>query len=370
MFRIMAVIGTRPEAIKMCPLVRELRTRSSLHTSVLATGQHKEMLKQVLDIFSIEPDYNLNVMCKHQTLISLTKLILEQIQSVLASEAPDIVLVHGDTTTAFATALACFYMGIPVGHIEAGLRTFDINSPMPEEFNRQAIGLVARYHFAPTEGARQNLLHEGKSNSSIFVTGNTAIDALKTTVRQDYHDEHLTWASGSRLIMLTAHRRESLGMPMESMFRAIRRIVEENLDVKVIFPIHMNPLVRESAQKHFADCDRIRIIEPLDVVDFHNLLARCYMVLTDSGGIQEEAPSFGIPILVMRNTTERLEGITAGTAILVGTDETDIYNHFQELLCNGELYRQMSQASNPYGDGDSCIRIADALETALHWSIA
>ncbi|MHC1786957.1 MAG: non-hydrolyzing UDP-N-acetylglucosamine 2-epimerase [Christensenellales bacterium] len=362
MKKVMVAFGTRPEAIKMCPLVKELRSRLRFQTLVLVSGQHKEMLRQVLDIFDIKPDYDLAVMRERQTLMSLTSAILDQIGSVLTTESPDIVLVHGDTTTAFVTALACFYQGIPVGHVEAGLRTYDITSPMPEEFNRQAISLIARLHFAPTEGARENLLHEGKDSASIFVTGNTAIDAFKTTIRTDFQSEHLSWAADSRLVLLTAHRRENLGGPMDGMFRAIRRIVDEHSDVKVIYPVHPNPLVRGIAEKHFAACDRIRLIEPLDVVDFHNLLARCYIVLTDSGGIQEEAPSLGIPVLVMRNTTERPEGMAAGTARLVGTDETSIYDQFGELLCDEVLHRQMAQSVNPYGDGQACKYIVDALE--------
>ena len=349
----------------MCPLVKELRSRAGFQTSVLITGQHRQMLDQVLRAFEVHPDFDLAIMRDRQTLFDITCAVLERIRPILEAESPDLVLVHGDTTTAFTTALACFYRNIQVGHVEAGLRTYDMSSPMPEEFNRQGIGLIARHHFAPTESARQNLIQEGKSPDSIYVTGNTAIDALKTTITPDYQCQHLAWAADSRLVMLTAHRRENLGPPMEGMFRAIRRIVDEQPDVKIIYPIHMNPVVREAAQKHLANCERVRIVEPMDVVDFHNVLARCYLVLTDSGGIQEEAPSLGKPVLVMRDTTERPEGMAAGTARLVGTDEAAIYHHFKQLLCDPEAYQRMSQAVNPYGDGHACERIADALEAEM-----
>lgn len=365
MRRVLIAFGTRPEAVKMCPLVRELRGRRAFETKVLTTGQHRQMLDQVLDAFGIRPDFDLAVMRDRQTLSDITCAVLERIRPILVAESPDLLLVHGDTTTAFATALACFYQNIPVGHVEAGLRTYDMSSPMPEEFNRQGIGLIARYHFAPTDSARRNLLREGKNPSTVFVTGNTVIDALRTTVVPDYQSEHLAWAAGSRLVMLTAHRRENLGAPMEGMFRAIRRIVDEHSDVKAIYPIHMNPAVRDAAHKHLAGCERVRIVEPMDVVDFHNHLARCCLVLTDSGGIQEEAPSLGKPVLVMRGTTERPEGVAAGTARLVGTDETAIYHHFKELLCDPEAYQRMSQAINPYGDGHACARIADTLEAVM-----
>lgn len=362
MKKVMLVFGTRPEAIKMCPLVNELKSREGLETVVCVTGQHRQMLDMVLGAFDVVPDYDLAIMKQGQTLFDVTVNILERIKAVLEEVKPDVVLVHGDTSTTFVTALACFYMQIPVGHVEAGLRTYNIYSPYPEEFNRQAVGIVARYNFAPTEMARQNLLSEGKHDEFIYVTGNTAIDALKTTVKADYTHPELEWAKDSRLIMITAHRRENLGEPMHNMFRAIRRIIEEHPDVKAIYPIHMNPVVREAAEEELGGCDRIRIIEPLDVLDFHNFLALSYMILTDSGGIQEEAPSLGKPVLVMRDTTERPEGIKAGTLKLVGTDETVIYENFKELLENEDSYNAMSHASNPYGDGLACKRIADILE--------
>lgn len=362
MKKAMLVFGTRPEAIKMCPLVNELKKRSGIKTSVCVTGQHRQMLDQVLNTFGVVPDYDLSVMKEKQTLFDITIGILGHIKEVLESEKPDVVLVHGDTTTTFVTALACFYLQIPVGHVEAGLRTYNIYSPYPEEFNRQAVGIVAEYNFAPTELAKQNLLNEGKNPESVFVTGNTAIDALKTTVREDYTSEHLEWAKDSRLIMITAHRRENLGEPMHHMFRAIRRIIDEHPDVKAVYPIHMNPVVRQAAEEELGGCESIRIIEPLDVLDFHNYLARSYLILTDSGGIQEEAPSLGKPVLVMRDTTERPEGIAAGTLKLVGTDENTIYRNFKELLENKSSYEAMSKASNPYGDGFACKRIADILE--------
>ena len=359
---VMLVFGTRPEAIKMCPLVKELKSRKNLKTVVCVTGQHREMLSQVLDAFEVAPDYDLSIMRTNQTLFDITSNILDRIKCVLEIEHPDVVLVHGDTSTTFVTALACFYMQIPVGHVEAGLRTYDIYSPYPEEFNRQAVGIIAKYNFAPTQMSRDNLLREGKKAETIYVTGNTAIDALRTTVRQDYTHPELEWASDSRLIIITAHRRENLGEPMHQMFRAIRRILDENEDVKAIYPIHMNPVVREAAAQELGDCERIHIIEPLDVIDFHNFIARSHMILTDSGGIQEEAPSLGKPVLVMRDTTERPEGIEAGTLRLVGTDEEVIYSAFKELLEDREAYDKMSHASNPYGDGTACRRIADILE--------
>lgn len=362
MKKVMLVFGTRPEAIKMCPLVNELKSRKNIETVVCVTGQHRQMLDMVLSAFGVEPNFDLSIMKAGQTLFDVTVNILERIKSVLEETRPDVVLVHGDTSTTFVTALACFYLQIPVGHVEAGLRTYNIYSPYPEEFNRQAVGIIAKYNFAPTEQARENLIREGKRAKNVYVTGNTAIDALKTTVREDYTHPELDWAAGSRLIMITAHRRENLGEPMHCMFRAIRRIIEEHDDVKAIYPVHMNPAVREAAAAELSGCGRIHIIEPLDVLDFHNFLARSYMILTDSGGIQEEAPSLGKPVLVMRDTTERPEGIKAGTLKLVGTDESVIYSSFKELLENGEIYRRMSQASNPYGDGNACRRIADIIE--------
>lgn len=365
MKKVMLVFGTRPEAIKMCPLVKELKKRKSLQTVVCVTGQHRQMLEQVLDAFGVIPEYDLSIMKDRQTLFDVTANILDRIRTVLDKEKPDVVLVHGDTSTTFATALACFYLQIPVGHVEAGLRTYDIYSPYPEEFNRQAVSIISRFHFAPTELSKANLLREGKKEASIYITGNTAIDALKTTVRKNYAHPDLEWAAGSRLIMITAHRRENLGEPMKHMFRAIRRVMDEHDDVKAIYPIHMNPLVRKIASEILGNDDRIRIIEPLDVLDFHNFLSRSYMILTDSGGIQEEAPSLGKPVLVMRNTTERPEEIEAGTLKLVGTDEKAIYENFKLLLEDTKAYDEMSKASNPYGDGFACKRIADILEDHL-----
>lgn len=362
MKKVMLVFGTRPEAIKMCPLVNELKSRKTIQTIVCVTGQHRQMLDQVLETFQVEPDYDLSIMKQRQTLFDVTSNILNGIKEILEKELPDVVLVHGDTSTTFVTALACFYLQIPVGHVEAGLRTYNIYSPYPEEFNRQAVGIISRYNFAPTERSKQNLLNEGKNPDSIYVTGNTAIDALKTTVRDTYSHPELDWAEGSRLIMITAHRRENLGEPMKHMFRAIRRVMDEHPDVKAIYPIHMNPAVRETADSILGGYDRIHIIEPLEVLDFHNFLARSYMILTDSGGIQEEAPSLGKPVLVMRDTTERPEGIAAGTLKLVGTDEETIYNSFKLLLENAEEYDKMSKASNPYGDGFASVRIANILE--------
>jgi len=365
MKKVMLVFGTRPEAIKMCPLVNELKTRENLETIVCVTGQHRQMLDQVLEAFNVVPDYDLSIMKEKQTLFDITTNILNRIKEVLEKEKPDVVLVHGDTSTTFVTALACFYLQIPVGHVEAGLRTYDIYSPFPEEFNRQAVGIVSKFNFAPTELSKQNLISEKKDESTIYITGNTAIDALKTTVKDDYKHEILDWASDSRLIVLTAHRRENLGEPLKNMFNAIKRIVDEHPDIKVIYPIHMNPVVRETANSILGDNERIKIIEPLEVLDFHNFLARSYLILTDSGGIQEEAPSLGKPVLVMRDTTERPEGIKAGTLKLVGTDEEKIYQEFKLLLTNEEEYNKMANASNPYGDGFACKKIADILEENL-----
>ena len=362
MKKVMLVFGTRPEAIKMCPLVNELKTRKNIETIVCVTGQHRQMLDQVLEAFHVIPDYDLSIMKEKQTLFDITTNILNRIKEVLEQVKPDVVLVHGDTSTTFVTALACFYLQIPVGHVEAGLRTYNIYSPYPEEFNRQAVGIISQYNFAPTELSKQNLLNEGKNPDTIYITGNTAIDALKTTVREDYSHPELEWAKDSRLILITAHRRENLGEPMKNMFRAIRRCMDEHPDLKAIYPIHMNPVVRQIANEILGNDDRIRIIEPLEVLDFHNFLARSYLILTDSGGIQEEAPSLGKPVLVMRDTTERPEGIAAGTLKLVGTDEEVIYENFKRLLTDEKEYAKMSNASNPYGDGFACKRIADILE--------
>lgn len=359
---IMLVFGTRPEAIKMCPLVMELRRRSSFKVIVCVTGQHREMLDQVLDVFNVKPDIDLNIMRERQDLFDVTTNVLSGMREVLRHEKPDIVLVHGDTTTAFATALACYYEQVTVGHVEAGLRTYNPRSPYPEEFNREAIGIIANYNFAPTQMSKDNLVREGKRPESIFVTGNTVIDALKTTVYSDYTHPELKWASDSRLILLTAHRRENLGTPMRQMFRAIRRVLELHPDVKVIYPIHMNPAVREAASDVLGTEHRVHIIDPLDVVSFHNFQKRSFLILTDSGGIQEEAPSLGKPVLVMRDTTERPEGVEAGTLKLVGTDEESIFTEFHRLLSDTKAYQSMSSATNPYGDGFASRRIADVLE--------
>lgn len=362
MKKIMLVFGTRPEAIKMCPLVNELKKRKNIDTIVCVTGQHRQMLDQVLETFNVVPDYDLSIMKDKQTLFDITTNILNKIKKVLEDAKPDVVLVHGDTSTTFVTALACYYLKIPIGHVEAGLRTYDIYSPFPEEFNRQAVSIISNYNFAPTPKAKENLISEGKDENKIWITGNTVIDALKTTVKENYTHPELEWAKDSRLIFITAHRRENLGQPMHNMFRAIRRVMDEHLDVKALYPIHMNPIVRRAAEEELGGCDRIHIIDPVEVFDCHNIMAKSYLILTDSGGIQEEAPSLGKPVLVMRDTTERPEGIAAGTLKLVGTDEEVIYNNFKELLENEEMYKKMSHANNPYGDGKACERIADILE--------
>ena len=343
----------------MCPLVNELKDHpEDFDTIVCVTGQHREMLDQVLKVFNVVPDYDLSIMKPGQTLFDVTSDVLLKIKAVLEKEKPDVVLVHGDTTTSFAAALAAFYLQIPIGHVEAGLRTHNMYSPWPEEFNRQAVDLITQYYFAPTEKSKQNLIDEGKPEELIFVTGNTGIDALKTTVREDYTHPELEWAEGSRLILITAHRRENLGEPMHHMFRPIRRVMEEHPDTKAIYPIHMNPKVRKAAHEELDGFDRLHIIDPLEVLDFHNFMARSYLILTDSGGIQEEAPSLGKPVLVMRDTTERPEGVEAGTLKLVGTDEETIYQAFTNLLDNEQEYKSMSHASNPYGDGCASKRIA------------
>lgn len=358
----MCVFGTRPEAIKICPLVLEMRKRPNLQVVVCVTAQHRQMLDQVLNTFGVTPDYDLDIMKDRQTLFDITTNILGSIKDVLEQVKPDVVLVHGDTTTTFVTALACFYLQIPVGHVEAGLRTYNIYSPYPEEFNREAVGIISQYNFAPTPLSKSNLLREGKKAETIFVTGNTVIDAMQHTVRKDYTHPELDWVGNSKLIFITAHRRENLGAPMHHMFRAIRRVLDEHPDCKAIYPIHMNPVVREAANQELGGCDRIHIIEPIDVFDCHNFEARSYLCLTDSGGIQEECPSYGVPVLVMRDTTERPEGVDAGTLRLVGTDEDIIYQNFKQLLENEEEYNKMSKACNPYGDGHTCERIADILE--------
>lgn len=365
MKKVMIIFGTRPEAIKMSPLVLEARKAKKLKLVVCVTGQHREMLNQVLDTFDIEPDYNLNIMKEKQSLTGITTNILQSLEKNLDIEKPDLVLVHGDTSTTFAAALTCFYKGISVGHVEAGLRTNDIYSPYPEEFNRQAVGLFADYHFAATEKAAQNLISEGKSKDSIYITGNTVIDALKTTVNSNYSHPELDWANDSRLILVTAHRRENVGEPLENIAKAILKIVEDNKDVKVIYPVHLNPKIREIIDPVIGNHERIRLIEPLDVLDFHNFINQSYFVMSDSGGIQEEAPSLGKPVLVLRDTTERPEGVEAGTLKLVGTEYEDIVREAQKLLDDEEEFERMSKASNPYGDGYASKRIVKILEENL-----
>ena len=360
--RIMCVFGTRPEAIKICPLVLEMKKRPTLDVVVCVTAQHRQMLDQVLTTFGVIPDYDLNIMKDRQTLFDITTGVLNGIKSVLEEVKPDVVLVHGDTSTTFVTALTCFYLQIPVGHVEAGLRTYNIYSPYPEEFNREAVSIVSQFNFAPTPLSRDNLLREGRNPKNIYVTGNTVIDAMQHTVRQDYTHPELEWVGSNKLIFITAHRRENLGTPMHHMFRAIRRVLDEHDDVRAVYPIHMNPVVREAAEAELGGCDRIHIIEPIEVFDCLNFEARSFLCLTDSGGIQEECPSYGVPVLVMRDTTERPEGVNAGTLRLVGTNEEVIYNTFTELLENKEAYDKMSTACNPYGDGHACERIADILE--------
>lgn len=362
MKKVLAVFGTRPEAIKMAPLVNELKARKKVIVKVCVTGQHRQMLDQVLNTFDIVPDYDLAIMKENQSLFDITLCILQQISKVLYEEQPALVLVHGDTTTAFVTALSCFYLHIPVGHVEAGLRTHNIWSPFPEEFNRRAISIISKYNFAPTDFAKNNLIREGVNIESIFVTGNTVIDALKTTVDEQYTHPEIEWANGSRMVLLTAHRRENLGQPMKNMFKAIKRVLDEHQDVKIIYPIHMNPAVRKIANDIFNNEERVHLIEPLDVVDFHNFQNKCYLVLTDSGGIQEEAPSLGKPVLVMRDTTERPEGVEAGTLRLVGTSEESIYDNFTLLLDDCDEYKKMINAHNPYGDGFASKRISDIIE--------
>ncbi|MCR5343427.1 MAG: UDP-N-acetylglucosamine 2-epimerase (non-hydrolyzing) [Butyrivibrio sp.] len=362
MKRILLCASTRPEMIKMAPLYLELLKRQSFEVFLLSSGQHKEMLYQVCETFGIKPDYDLQIMKEKQDLFDITSGILDKAKEAIGSVYPDLVLVHGDTTSSFGIALACYYLQIPVGHVEAGLRTYNIYSPFPEEFNRQAIDIVSQYYFAPTPLSRDNLIHEGKKPETIFVTGNTVIDAMQHTVQSDYKHPELDWLGDDRLIFITAHRRENLGQPMHQMFRAIRRVLEEHDGVKAVYPIHMNPGVREAARDELGDCDKIHLIEPIGVLDCHNFESRSYLCLTDSGGIQEECPSYGVPVLVMRNTTERPEGIDAGTLRLVGTDEEAIYCAFTELLEDKKVYEKMAKAVNPYGDGHACERIADILE--------
>lgn len=359
--KVMTVFGTRPETIKMAPLVKELQGREEIETVVCVTAQHRQMLDQVLNAFQIVPDYDLDIMKQGQTLSDITTRVLQGLESVIKEVKPDIVLVHGDTTTTFAGALAAFYNQVSIGHVEAGLRTYNKYSPFPEEANRQFVGVISDMNFAPTKQSKENLLREGKDPKSIIVTGNTAIDALQTTVREDYEHEIIDWVDNSRMIMLTAHRRENLGEPMRNMFRAIKRIIEKYDDIKVVYPVHLNPIVVQTAEEIFGDCDRVKLIKPLEVLDFHNLLNKSYLILTDSGGIQEEAPSLGKPVIVLRDTTERPEGIAAGTLKLAGTNEEVIYSMIDELLSNQEEYDRMSKASNPYGDGKASKRIVDAI---------
>ncbi|WP_077358819.1 non-hydrolyzing UDP-N-acetylglucosamine 2-epimerase [Virgibacillus halodenitrificans] len=359
--KVMTIFGTRPEAIKMAPLVLELKKRQEFDPIVTVTAQHREMLDQVLDIFQITPDYDLNIMKKQQTLAQITTRALEGLDEVMKETQPDMVLVHGDTTTTFAASLAAYYNQIAVGHVEAGLRTWNKYSPYPEEMNRQLTGVMADLHFSPTEKSKQNLLSENKAQSQIVVTGNTAIDALKTTVNDAYSSPVLDAVGDKRLVLMTAHRRENLGNNMQQMFRAIKRLVEEHDDIQVIYPVHLNPVVQETAKEILGDDDRIQLIEPLSVVDFHNFASRAHLILTDSGGVQEEAPSLGVPVLVLRDTTERPEGIDAGTLKLAGTDEDTIFNLADELLSDQAAYDRMAKASNPYGDGEASRRIADAI---------
>ena len=361
MIKVMTIFGTRPEAIKMAPLVKELEKRKEIESIVCVTAQHREMLDQVLDVFDIKPDYDLNIMKQGQTLADITTRALVGLEDVIKKERPNIVLVHGDTTTTFAGALAAYYNQIDIGHVEAGLRTWNKYSPFPEEMNRQMVDRVTDMFFAPTEVSKNNLLNEGIEENKIYVTGNTAIDAMKTTVKEDYNNEVLDWVGDDRMILLTAHRRENLGNPMRNIFKGIKRIVDEYEDIKVVYPIHMNPRVREVAYEVFGDMDRIKLIEPLEVIDFHNFQNKSYIILTDSGGIQEEAPSLGKPVLVLRDTTERPEGIKAGTLKLVGTNEQVIYTETKKLLDDKEEYNKMSKASNPYGDGYASERIVDAI---------
>ncbi|MCM3026693.1 UDP-N-acetylglucosamine 2-epimerase (non-hydrolyzing) [Bacillus safensis] len=358
---VMTVFGTRPEAIKMAPLVLELKKHPQIKSSVTVTAQHRQMLDQVLKAFDITPDHDLNIMKERQTLSEITSNALLKLDQLFQEEKPDIVLVHGDTTTTFAGSLAAFYHQISVGHVEAGLRTHNKYSPFPEELNRQMTGSIADIHFAPTHEAKQNLLIENKKEETIFVTGNTAIDALQTTVTEQYQHPILEKIGTDKMILLTAHRRENLGQPMKNMFRAIRRVVEEFEDVQVVYPVHLNPVVRDAAQTEFSDLDRVHLIEPLEVVDFHNFAANSHFILTDSGGVQEEAPSLGKPVLVLRDTTERPEGVKAGTLKLAGTDEETIYNMAKELLVDQKEYDNMSKASNPYGDGRASKRIVEML---------
>lgn len=361
MKKVMSVFGTRPEAIKMAPLVKELEKREEIESIVCVTAQHREMLDQVLKTFDIKPDYDLDIMKKGQTLSDITGRVLKGLEEVIIEAKPDILLVHGDTTTTFAAGLAAFYQQVAVGHVEAGLRTYDKYSPFPEEMNRQMVDCFTDLYFAPTDLSKENLIKEGKSEEKIFVTGNTVIDAMKTTVNEDYKNDILDWASDSRMILLTSHRRENLGNPMRNIFKAVDRITKEFDDIKVIYPIHLNPKVREIAKEVFDGNEKVKLIEPLEVFDFHNFQKASYLILSDSGGIQEEAPSLGKPVIVLRDTTERPEGIDAGTLVLAGTDEENVYRITKELLTNEEKYKKMSKAVNPYGDGHASERIVDEI---------
>ncbi len=366
MKKVMSVFGTRPEAIKMAPLVKELEKREGIESIVCVTAQHREMLDQVLKTFDIKPDYDLDIMKKGQTLSDITGRVLKGLEEVIIEAKPDILLVHGDTTTTFAAGLAAFYQQVAVGHVEAGLRTYDKYSPFPEEMNRQMVDCFTDLYFAPTDLSKENLIKEGKSEEKIFVTGNTVIDAMKTTVNEDYKNDILDWASDSRMILLTSHRRENLGNPMRNIFKAVDRITKEFDDIKVIYPIHLNPKVREIAKEVFDGNEKVKLIEPLEVFDFHNFQKASYLILSDSGGIQEEAPSLGKPVIVLRDTTERPEGIDAGTLVLAGTDEENVYRITKELLTNEEKYKKMSKAVNPYGDGHASERIVDEIINFLN----
>ncbi len=360
--KVMTIFGTRPEAIKMAPLVLELQKHPDHFESIVTvTAQHREMLDQVLNIFQVTPDYDLNIMKDRQTLVDVTTRGLEGLDKIMKEVKPDIVLVHGDTTTTFIASLAAFYNQIEVGHVEAGLRTWNKYSPFPEEMNRQLTGVMADLHFAPTAKSSDNLLNENKKSDSIFITGNTAIDALKTTVKETYYHEVLEKVGNDRLVLLTAHRRENLGEPMRNMFKAIKRLVEEQKDIQVVYPVHLNPAVREIASEILGNDSRIHLIEPLDVIDFHNFASRAHLILTDSGGVQEEAPSLGVPVLVLRDTTERPEGIEAGTLKLAGIEEQPIYELATELLTDQKAYEKMAKAVNPYGDGNASRRICEAI---------
>ena len=359
--KVMTIFGTRPEAIKMAPLVKELKLRKEIECIVCVTAQHRQMLDQVLEAFNITPEYDLNIMSEGQTLSDITSRVLKGLEGIIKEIKPNIILVHGDTTTTFAGALAAFYNQVDIGHVEAGLRTWNKYSPYPEEMNRQMVGVMADMHFAPTENSKKSLLNEAKNPENIYVTGNTAIDALATTVKKDYKHPIFDWIGNDRLILLTAHRRENLGEPMRHMFKAIKKVVDEHKDVKVVYPVHLNPKVKEVADEILGSDERIKLINPLEVIDFHNFINKAHIILTDSGGIQEEAPSLGKPVLVLRNTTERPEGIDAVTLKLAGTDEETIYKLTTELLDNKETYERMSKASNPYGDGKASQRIADEI---------